>query len=235
LNPGMNTPLGSLRLSVSLCRLKREIIQTIYPERPSDPSTISFSEVTKFITSLQNWQTAVPSHLKWGVPVAPTHRRAIAILQLNYWNAMMLLTQPFLLYLVLRGSNLSQTKRNWFEKFGDICIDAAQSAIVIFKTMSQNRTLSSLVTFDSTCVLKVIMIMILALVKTNSQKYRLDIELCMSLLQGMEQVGFCKTVVPELYARFNELGIMQDPQGCADSSDVQRRTVESQFWPAFDK
>jgi hypothetical protein len=227
--------LGSLSLSVSLCRLKREIIQTIYPERASDTSAISFTEVTKFITSLQNWQTAVPPHLKWGVPLAPTHRRAIAVLQLNYWNAMMLLTQPFLLYLVLHGTNLSQTKRNWFEKLGDIYIDAAQSAIVILNTMSQDRTLSSLVVFDSTCILKVVMIMILALVKTNSQKYRLNIELCLSLLQGMEQVGFCKTVVPELYARFNELGIMQDPQDCDVSTDVQTHTVESQFWPVFDR
>ena len=148
---------------------------------------------------------------------------------------MMLLTQPFLLYLVLRGTNLSQTKRNWFERLGDICIDAAQSAIVIFKTMAQDRILSSLITFDSTCALKVVMIMILALVKTNSQKYRLDIELCLSLLRGMEQVGFCKTVVPELYDRFNELGIMQDPGEYDNSTDIQRHTVESQFWPAFDK
>jgi hypothetical protein len=177
----------------------------------------------------------MPSHLRWGVPVAPTHKRAIAVLQLNYWNAMMLLTQPFLLYLVLRGTNLSPTKRNWFEKLGDICIDAAQSAIVIFKTMSQDRTLSSLVIFDSTCILKVVMIMILALVKTNLQKYRLDIELCLILLQGMEQVGFCKTVAPELFSRFKELGIMQDPHVYSSSNDVQRPAVEPPLWPAFDE
>lgn len=148
---------------------------------------------------------------------------------------MMLITQPFLLYIVLHGTDLSQTKRHWFEKLGDICIDAAQSAIVIFKTMSQDGTLSSLVTFDATCILKVIMIMILALMKTNLQKYWLNIEVCLSLLQGMEQIGFCKTVVPELYTRFNELGIMQGPQEGEVTINVERHTDESQFWPAFDR
>ena len=207
----------------------------IYPEQSSDSRNVSFSKVTDFVSSLQKWQESVPSHLKWGVPVAPTHRRAIAILHLNYWNAMLLLTQPFLLYSVLRGSKLSQTKQNWFDKLGKISIDAAQSALVIFKQMSIDRTLSSLVTFDSTCLLKVIMIKILALFRTSSQQFQSDIEVCFSLLKSMEQVGFCKTVVQELPSRFEELGIMQNLCGSESMNEASNITAEPEFWPPVDQ
>jgi aldehyde dehydrogenase (NAD+) len=116
LNPGTNTPLGCLAVSTSLNRLKREIIQTIYPERSSDSRKISFSKVTSYVSLLQRWQAEMPSHLKWGVPVAPIHRRSIGILHLNYWNAMMLVSQPFVLYLVIKGSTLNSPKSAWFEK-----------------------------------------------------------------------------------------------------------------------
>lgn len=231
MNPGTNTPLGILSVSTSLCRLKREIIQTIYPERSSDSRTVSFSKITSFVSALQKWLATMPSHLKWGVAVAPSHRRSIAILHLNYWNATILLTQPFLLYVVLRGSSLSRQKKSWFEKLGDICIDAAQNAMVILKTMSNDRTISSLITFDSTCALKVIMVLVLALAKTNSAQYRQDIEACLSLVQRMEQIGFCKTAVQELPMRLAELGVMKEQE----DTEAQNDLIVSQLWPELDQ
>lgn len=210
LNPGTNTPLGILAVSASLCRLRKEIIQTIYPEQSPDSRTVSYSKVTHFISALQTWLTTVPSHLNWGVPVAPSHKRAIAILHLKYWDATMLLTQPFLLYLVLRSKKLSNPKRNWFQKLGDTCVDAARNAMSTLKAMEQDHTLSSLVTFDATCVLKVVMVLVLALFNTNLEEYRRDIETCVSLLQGMEQVGFCQTATQELPIRLKELGILKE-------------------------
>lgn len=233
MSPGTNTPLGYLHLAVSLCRLKKEIIDIIYPERSFDSRVISFKEVTNFVTKLQEWQTAVPSHLKWGVPVAPTHKRALAILHLDYWNAMMLLTRPFLLYIVLRDVNLQKQKREWFQKLGDICADAAQSALVILKSMGTDGVLSSLVTFDSTCILKVAMIMILALVKTGQQKYRGEIETCLSLLRDMEQIGFCKAVLAELPERLHDLGIMRKENDIETSKDIENPSTP-QFCPEFD-
>jgi len=78
------------------------------------------------------------------------------------------------------------------------------------KAMEQDHTLSSLVTFDATCVLKVVMVLVLALFNTNLEEYRRDIETCVSLLQGMEQVGFCQTATQELPIRLKELGILKE-------------------------
>ncbi|TVY82146.1 putative transcriptional regulatory protein [Lachnellula suecica] len=230
LNPGTNTPLGILAVSASLCRLRKDIIQTIYPEQSPDSRTVSYSKVTNFIAALQKWLAAVPSHLKWGVPVAPSHKRAIAVLHLKYWDATMLLTQPFLLYLVLRSKQLSDLKRCWFEKLGDTCVEAAQDALSTLKTMELDQTLSSLVTFDATCVLKVVMVLVLALVKTNSEEYRNDIVKCVSLLQGMEQIGFCQKATQELPIRLKELGVLKDK----DDSSNQNLAFSDQTALDFD-
>jgi hypothetical protein len=101
---------------------------------------------------------------------------------------------------------------------GDTCIEAAQNAMSTLKTMEQEHTLSSLVTFDATCVLKVIMVLVLAFVNTNSENYRRDIETCVLLLQGMEQVGFCQTATQELPIRLKELDVLKD-QGITEDQD----------------
>lgn len=233
LNPGTNTPLGALSVSTSLCRLKREIIQTIYPERSSDSRTISFQKVTSYVSSLQTWQASMPSHLKWGVPVAPTHRRSIGILHLNYWNAMMLLTQPFLLYSVIRGASLNDMRKAWFEKLGEICVDAAKNSIVVLKSMENDESLSSLVTFDCTCTLKVIMILCLALAKRESAELRTEYEFCMGLIDRMEQIGFCKSVNEELPSHLARLGIKKERRESDASMEVSPNAV-SQMWSGFD-
>jgi hypothetical protein len=234
LSPGTNTPLGCLSVSTSLNRLKREIIQTIYPERSSDSRTISFSKVTSYVSTLQKWLTEMPSHLKWGVPVAPTHRRSIGILHLNYWNAMMLLSQPFLLYLVIKGSALNHPKRTWFEKIGEICIDAARNAVIVLKTMSMDQSLSSLVTFDCVCTLKVIMILALGLARSDTQELRRDVELCVSVLENMEQVGFCSSVVHELPMRLAQLGFKSEPNNADVKVGFADPAAVSNLWPEFD-
>ncbi|KAH9220545.1 aldehyde dehydrogenase [Leptodontidium sp. 2 PMI_412] len=233
LNPGTNTPLGSLSVSTSLCRLKREIIQTIYPERSSDSRTISFQKVTNYVSSLQKWQASMPSHLKWGVPVAPTHRRSIGILHLNYWNAMMLLTQPFLLYSVIRGSSLNDIRKAWFDKLGEICVDAAKNAIIVLKSMENDRSLSSLMTFDCTCTLKVIMILSLALAKRESAELRAEYEFCIGLIDRMEQIGFCKSVNEELPSHLARLNVKKERRESDASMKVSPNAV-SQMWSGFD-
>lgn len=234
MNPGTNTPLGCLAVSVSLCRLKRQIVQAIYPEQTTDSRKISFSQVSTFISSLEQWLSALPSHLNWGVPSAPTHRRAIATLHLNYWSAMMLLTRPFLFYSVMRSSCLTKGKKLWFEKLAETCIHAAANTMSILKTMSSEKTLSSLTTFDALCALKVIMIFILALAKSNSGTYRTDIDLCLTLLRSMEQIGFCSSVVTELPIHLAKLNVTKWQDEAGDTSDETSNALVSQFWPDFD-
>jgi hypothetical protein len=208
LYPGLHTPLAWQATSVSLCRLKREVIQDIYTERSSN--SISFSTVSNSLLLLQKWHRQMPSHLKPDVPSPPTHKRAVAVLHLHYWGTTILLTRPFLLYLVMKHTALVSSKKIWFERMGKLCIDAAQKSVAILRQMADDGTLSSLTAFDSTCILRVVMIFILAYAHTRTQLYSGHIETCMKLSRGMEQIGFTKMVTEETPGRLADLGIPEE-------------------------
>jgi hypothetical protein len=153
----------------------------------------------------------MPAHLKYDVPTPPTHKRAVAALHLHYWSTTILLTRPFILYLVIKNDALVSSKKIWFERMGKICIDAAQKSIAILQQMSVDGTLSSLTAFDSTCILRLIMIFILAYAHTRTAQYSNHIETCMRLTRGMEQIGFTKMVTEETPGRLADVGIPEKP------------------------
>lgn len=206
----MHTPLSWLSTSVSLSRLKREIILSVYPERSANPRTISFSTISNLLLSLQKWLQNIPPHLKQDVPAPPTHKRALSVLHLHYWGSTILLSRPFLLSLVLKHTTLSPNKKIWFERMGKTCIDAAQKSLSILQQMASANVLSSVTAFDSTCILRIIMIFILAFGHTKIQSYRASIEDSLELLGNMKQVGFCKMVSEETPMRLADLGIVSD-------------------------
>ncbi|KAL6707124.1 hypothetical protein ACN47E_004876 [Coniothyrium glycines] len=216
LYPGLHTPLSWLATSVSLCRLKREIIQSIYTERSAN--SISFSTVSNSLLLLQKWYRQMPAHLKYEIPTPPTHKRAVAALHLHYWSTTILLTRPFLLYLVIKYSALASSKKIWFERMAKICIDAAQKSMAILRDMAASGTISSLTAFDSTCILRLIMIFILAYAHTRTPQYSNHIEKLMALTQAMEQIGFTKMVAEETPGRLADLGIPEQPQAAADAA-----------------
>lgn len=211
LYPGQHTPLGWLDISVSLCRLKREITKSLYTNRSED--SISLSTISNSLLLLQKWNRQVPAHLRHEVPTLPTHKRAVAILHLHYWSTVILLTRPFLLYLVIKYKTLASNKKIWFERMGKICIEAAQKSATILHDMAAHRRTSSLTAFDSTCILRLIMIFILAYTHTRDWQYRNKIEKLIELCQRMEQIGFTKMVTEETPGRLADLGIpAQSPQ-----------------------
>ncbi|KAF1966846.1 aldehyde dehydrogenase [Bimuria novae-zelandiae CBS 107.79] len=207
LYPGMHTPLSWLSTSVSLCRLKREIIQAVYTERFMNSRTVSCTTISKLLLSLQGWHQLMPPHLKPDVPTPSTHKRAVAVLHLQYWSTIMLLCRPFLLYLVLKHSTMEVGKKIWFERMGKTCIDAAQKSLNVLEQMARDNTLSSLTSFDSTCLLRLVMVFILAFVHTKMPQYRSHIETSNSLMKSMEQIGFSKMVAEETPIRLADLGI----------------------------
>lgn len=149
----------------------------------------------------------------------------------------MLLTQPFLLYLVLRGNGIKHPKKSWFEKLGEICVDAARNAAMVLKEMRAEGSLSSLVTIDCTCALKIIMIFILVIAreevegavgKGRAREARELIQGVVDVLDGMEQVGFVKSVVGELPQRLERLGIKRE----VEDRPVQESLAQS--WAGFD-
>lgn len=203
--PGLHTPLSWMATSVSLCRLRREVIQAVYMERSSN--SISFSTISNSLLLLQKWYRQMPAHLKTDVPAPPTYRRAIAVLHLQYWSTNILLTRPFLLYLVIKYGSLVSSKKIWFERMGKTCIDAAQKSIAILKQMAKDSVLSSLTAFDSTCILRLVIVFILAYVHTRLPQYSEHIWHLVELVNGMEQIGFTKMVSEETPIRLADLGI----------------------------
>jgi hypothetical protein len=232
----MHTPLAWQSTSVSLSRFKREIIQAVYTERLSNSRTISFSTISNLLVSLQKWLQLIPPHLKHDVPAPPTHKRAVAVLHLQYWGSTILLCRPFLLYLVLRHSTLAPSKKIWFERMGKTCIDAAQKSIAILQQMANDKSLSSLTAFDSTCFLRIVMIFILAYAHTKLPQYRTHMETSINLLRSMEQVGFCKMVTEETPLRLADLGITFTPVDSKDNNAGVLLDDEliAQIWGNFD-
>lgn len=179
----------------------------------------------------------MPAHLKYEVPTPPTHRRAVAILHLQYWSTNILLTRPFLLYLVIKYGALASSKKIWFERMGKICIDAAQKSIAILQDMAANGTLSSLTAFDSTCILRLTMIFILAYAHTRTPQYSNHIEKLLALSQGMEQIGFTKMVAEETPGRLADLGIPEPPHVAESAASGQVHLDDemiAQLWGNWD-
>jgi hypothetical protein len=118
---------------------------------------------------------------------------------------------------------------------GKICIDAAQKSIAIMQQMSEDGTLSSLTAFDSTCILRLMMIFILAYAHTRTSQYSSHIETCMRLVRGMEQIGFTKMVTEETPGRLADLGIPEEPQVTNGNGDVHLDDqMIAQLWGNWD-
>jgi hypothetical protein len=107
----------------------------------------------------------------------------------------------------MKYSTLASSKKIWFERMGKTCIDAAQKSLSILQQMADDGTLSSLTAFDSTCILRLIMIFILAYAHTRTPQYSAHIEKLIVLTRGMEQIGFTKMVAEETPGRLADLGI----------------------------
>lgn len=121
-----------------------------------------------------------------------------------------------------------------------MCIDAAQKSISILTQMANDGTLSSLTAFDSTCILRLIMIFILAFAHTRTSRYSAHIEKLVELTRGMEQIGFTKMVTEETPIRLADLGITgqaQQSNGDANGSNGQVHLDDemiAQLWGNWD-
>ena len=180
----------------------------------------------------------MPAHLPANVPTPPTQRRAVSVLHLQYWGTTILLTRPFLLYLVIKYSILAPSKKIWFERMGKMCIDAAQKSLAILQHMAQDGKLSSLTVFDSTCILRLIMIFVLAYAHTRTPLYRTHIEMLVELAKCSEQIGFMKMVAEETPGRLADLGLFDDPRQANRSGSNSPVQVDdemiAQLWRTWD-
>ncbi|OQU93775.1 Fungal specific transcription factor domain-containing protein [Cladophialophora immunda] len=199
LDPGRNTPLGYQAVCISLIKLKKKISQTLYVTPAQTTRRVRFQQVTSCIASLYEWHAQVPSHLRWGSSLAPSHLRAVSVLHLRYWITLVHVTRPFLLHSVTRSAELrNSVKKKRYDDFSSLCTEAAENAITILKARHEERNLSSLMLFDSGCIQELVQVFLLAEEKVGRGIYSANLEFCLKAMRAMEAVGWCKRILPDL-------------------------------------
>lgn len=212
--------------------LKRDVIREIYTERES--KLISFSTVSDLLLRLRKWHQKLPAHLKlesWDT--APDYyRRAVTVLHLHYWSTKILLTRPFLLNLVLKRTDLAPSSKIGYEKMAMVSIDAARRSIELFQRMIQDKTISSLTTFDSTSVLRCVTIFMCAFGYYQKPEYKKDANDCVIIARHMEQIGFARMIVAETPIHLQNLGMSYDPapEYQRESYIPDQRTIIADVW-----
>lgn len=210
LDPGRTTPHGYQAACVSLIKLKKKISHTLYVTPALSTRKVPFSAVTACIGDLRDWLAKLPPHLCWSPVMAPSHRRAVAVLHLRYWTTLIHVQRPFLLYTMTRRKELARSgedKKRWYEELSHLCVDAAEKAVAIVRTMREYDVLSSLVLFDSQCIQELVQVLLLVSNrqepewKARGQAAKEGIDMLMETFRGMEAVGWCEKILPELTAQ----------------------------------
>jgi hypothetical protein len=78
------------------------------------------------------------------------------------------------------------------------------------------------------------MILALGLAKSESQDIRRDLQSCVSILENMEQVGFCRSVVQELPTRLTQLGVKSESNETDLKLDFGQQATVANLWSDFD-
>ncbi len=209
LDPGRPTPHGYQAACVALIKLKKRVSHTLYVVPAlSERRVVPFSAVTACLSDLDGWLTQLPPHLAWSTGMPPAHRRAVAALHLRYWTTRIYAQRPFLLYTATRRGGpgaLSGEKKHRYEELSAQCLDAARKAVDMVRRMRDHNLLSSLVLFDSQCIQDLAYVFLLAkhLYAGRDQAAAASegLEICLGAMRGMQAVGWCEKLLPELTAQ----------------------------------
>lgn len=184
---------------------------------------------------MRAWLASLPPHLSALAHTAPSHRRAVGVLHLNYWAHVVLVTRPFLLWSALRRwqeqqgaadtttttTKPSPEKQRHFVALSSACVAAAEQALALMRAMGAAGALSSVVNFDCSCLLEMVQIFRLALVMETPtpaddqggggaggrKKVHAQIVESVEVLRGMENVGWTSQALPELEVQLRECAV----------------------------
>ena len=189
--------------------------------------------------SLREWHASVPSYLQYDAPVPPLHRRPLCFLHLRYWNLVMLVSRPFLLYSILRREQLQQNSNpRSFEEFSDVCIGAAGQSMFILQKMMKEQTLSNLLISDFYFVLDLIQILLLSFALRGSQDFLHQASECLQMLKSMSSSGYCQRMFPETLGELREWGVLSahvDNSSALQHPDMSSAEVgtENELYDAY--
>lgn len=210
-SPGSCTPHEYLRYSVSLARLAKGIRHTLYAGPVQEGRKLIRSHFEDALKSLRKWLDEIPLHLHITSSVPPLHRRAVALLHLRYWSAVILVTRPFLLCRLLCGNKLADTlKRQYFDGLARTCVSAADASINIFEDMVRQSVVSSLVVGDFLVALQVLQVTLVASALYCPETHRGQARRCVGILRAIGSFGCPKHLLQETLYELQRLDLLDD-------------------------
>ncbi|RSL82331.1 hypothetical protein CEP51_005252 [Fusarium floridanum] len=210
-SPGSFTPHDFLGCCVSLAQLTTEIRHKLYNGPIQQGRGLNRCHVDDSLQSLNKWLQDLPPHLDWAQPVSPRYRRCVALLHLRYWSTVVLVTRPFLLCRLLRGSELVDAgKQEYFDDLAKTCMSAATTSIQILGEMVNQACVSSLVLFDFFLALAVLQVILVASTLFPAEDHRDHVRRCVSILKAIGSYGCPKHLLPETLFELERLGLYND-------------------------
>lgn len=151
--------------------------------------------------------------------MSPLYRRCVALLHLRYWSTVMLVTRPFLLCRLLRGSELVGTgKQEYFDDLAKTCVSAATTSIHILDEMVNQASVSSLVLSDFFLALAVLQVILVASALFPAEDHQHHVRRCISILKAIGAHGCPKHLLPETLFELERLGIYSGNGGQSHDS-----------------
>ncbi|RMJ09838.1 hypothetical protein CDV36_010537 [Fusarium kuroshium] len=210
-SPGSYTPHDYLGCCVSLAQLTTEIRHKLYNGPIQQGRGLNRCHVDDSLQSLNKWLKDLPPHLDRAQPASPRYRRCIALLHLRYWSTVILVTRPFLLCRLLRGSELVGTgKQEYFDELAKTCVSAATTSIQIFDEMVNEASVSSLLLFDFFLALAVLQVILVASTLFPSEDHQDNVRRCISILKAIGAHGCPKHLLPETLFELERLGLYHE-------------------------
>ncbi|KAK4442233.1 putative Zn(II)2Cys6 transcription factor [Podospora aff. communis PSN243] len=246
LDPGPGSPHGYQASVVSLIKLKKKISHTLYITPALSPRrVVPFSAVTSCLSDLTSWFASLPPHLSWTTGTAPSHRRAIAVLHLRYWTALIHIQRPFLLDTATRSPSdtLPATKQAHYANLSLSCLTSAHKAVSIISRMATHGLLSSLVLFDVQCIQELVHVFLLGKEcyagTKRGESAEEGLAVCMEVLRGMEAVGWRERILPEVEAQVAARGVglrrLRDGNGEGEGEGERRGLKVGGEWRRGDE
>jgi hypothetical protein len=131
----------------------------------------------------------------------------------------MLVTRPFLLCRLLRGSELVDIdKREYFDNLSKTCVSAATTSIHILDEMVNQASISSLVLSDFFLALAVLQVILVASTLFPAEDNQHHVRRCISILKANGAHGCPKHLLPETLFELERLGLYSDNDGQSHDS-----------------
>ncbi|KAL1963721.1 hypothetical protein VTN77DRAFT_7925 [Rasamsonia byssochlamydoides] len=203
LNTGAHIPFSYTEYSIALSHLERQATERYSKGAKNGELNHSYQQLRDVVQSLENWYNALPSYIRWDIPLAPPHRRPICELHLRYWSTMIASTRTCLLYSIIHSSDASSRteEKEALAELGQKCIEACDQSLQILKMLHSHDLLSSLTVQNTKWIVDIAMVSILLMLregKEESSACQQRLKNCVEMLQSMESRGWCKWASREL-------------------------------------